>query len=55
MAAENYNRLGLITDTAKKKNPKKSWTVVAVETVVRLHDLVKVGDTALYGKYAGTD
>ena len=44
----------LIPDTAKEK-PQKG-TVVAVGNGTKDHTMtVKVGDTVLYGKYAGTE
>ena len=55
MAAETKTASGLyIPDTAKEKpQPGK---VVAVGSGKKDHDMtVKVGDTVLYGKYAGTE
>ena len=44
----------IIPDTAKEK-PQKG-TVVAVGNGTKDHDMtVKIGDTVLYGKYAGTE
>ncbi len=55
MAAETQTASGIfIPDTAKEK-PQKG-TVVAVGNGKKDHEMtVKVGDTVLYGKYAGTD
>ena len=55
MAAETQTASGIfIPDTAKEK-PQKG-TVVAVGNGTKDHAMtVKVGDTVLYGKYAGTD
>jgi len=55
MAAETQTTSGIfITNTAKEK-PQKG-TVVAVGNGTKDHSMtVKVGDTVLYGKYAGTD
>ncbi|HSD13563.1 MAG TPA: co-chaperone GroES [Flavobacterium sp.] len=55
MAAETQTASGIfIPDTAKEK-PQKG-TVVAVGNGTKEHTMtVKVGDTVLYGKYAGTD
>ena len=55
MAAETQTASGIfIPDTAKEK-PQKG-TVVAVGNGTKDHTMtVKVGDTVLYGKYAGTD
>lgn len=55
MAAETQTASGIfIPDTAKEK-PQKG-TVVAVGNGTKDHNMtVKVGDTVLYGKYAGTD
>jgi chaperonin GroES len=54
-AAETQTASGIfIPDTAKEK-PQKG-TVVAVGNGKKDHDMtVKVGDTVLYGKYAGSD
>ena len=44
----------IIPDTAKEK-PQKG-TVVAVGKGTKEHEMtVKIGDTVLYGKYAGTE
>ena len=55
VAAETKTASGIfIPDTAKEK-PQKG-TVVAVGSGTNDHTMtVKVGDTVLYGKYAGTD
>lgn len=55
LPAETKTASGLfIPDTAKEK-PQRG-TVVAVGNGTKDHDMtVKVGDTVLYGKYAGTD
>jgi len=55
VAAETQTASGIfIPDTAKEK-PQKG-TVVAVGKGNKDHDMtVKIGDTVLYGKYAGTD
>ena len=55
VAAETQTASGIfIPDTAKEK-PQKG-TVVAVGSGTKKHDMtVKVGDTVLYGKYAGTE
>ena len=55
MAAETQTASVIfIPDTAKEK-PQKG-TVVAVGNGTKDHAMtVKVGDTVLYGKYAGTD
>ena len=54
-AAETTTASGIIIpDTAKKKN--KKGTVVAVGSGKTDYTMtVKVGDTVLYGKYAGTE
>ncbi len=54
-AAETKTASGIfIPDTAKEK-PQKG-TVVAVGNGTKDYDMtVKVGDTVLYGKYAGTE
>ncbi|MBF6608527.1 MAG: co-chaperone GroES [Flavobacterium sp.] len=54
-AAETQTASGIfIPDTAKEK-PQKG-TVVAVGGGTKDHDMtVKVGDSVLYGKYAGTE
>ncbi|AJA67948.1 co-chaperone GroES [Myroides odoratimimus] len=55
LPAETKTASGLfIPDTAKEK-PQRG-TVVAVGNGTKDHEMtVKVGDTVLYGKYAGTD
>jgi len=55
MAAETKTASGLyIPDTAKEK--PQQGKVVAVGSGKKDHDMtVKVGDTVLYGKYAGTE
>ena len=55
VAAETKTASGIfIPDTAKEK-PQKG-TVVAVGKVTKDHEMtVKVGDSVLYGKYAGTE
>jgi chaperonin GroES len=55
VAAETQTASGIfIPDTAKEK-PQKG-TVMAVGSGTKDHKMtVKVGDTVLYGKYAGTD
>ncbi len=55
MAAETQTASGIfIPDTAKEK-PQKG-TVKAVGNGTKDHKMtVKIGDTVLYGKYAGTD
>jgi chaperonin GroES len=55
MAAETQTASGIfIPDTAKEK-PQKG-IIVAVGNGTKDHTMtVKVGDTVLYGKYAGTD
>jgi chaperonin GroES len=54
-AAETQTASGIfIPDTAKEK-PQKG-TVVAVGNGKKDHDMtVKIGDSVLYGKYAGSD
>ncbi|CAM3453960.1 co-chaperone GroES [Flavobacterium longum] len=54
-AAETQTASGIfIPDTAKEK-PQKG-TVIAVGNGKKDHNMtVKVGDTVLYGKYAGTE
>ena len=54
-AAETKTASGLyIPDTAKEK--PQQGKVVAVGSGIKDHDMtVKVGDTVLYGKYAGTE
>jgi chaperonin GroES len=55
VAAETQTASGIfIPDTAKEK-PQKG-TVVAVGNGNKDHEMtVKIGDTVLYGKYAGTE
>ncbi|WP_408582875.1 co-chaperone GroES [Myroides odoratimimus] len=55
LPAETKTASGLfIPDTAKEK-PQRG-TVVAVGNDTKDHEMtVKVGDTVLYGKYAGTE
>ena len=55
VAAETKTASGIfIPDTAKEK-PQKG-TVVAVGDGSKKHTMtVKIGDTVLYGKYAGTE
>ncbi|MDR2222138.1 MAG: co-chaperone GroES [Flavobacteriaceae bacterium] len=55
LPAETKTASGLfIPDTAKEK-PQRG-TVVAVGNGTKDHEMtVKVGDTVLYGKYAGTE
>ncbi len=55
VAAETKTASGIfIPDTAKEKPQKGS--VVAVGTGTKDHAMtVKIGDTVLYGKYAGTE
>jgi chaperonin GroES len=55
VAAETKTASGIfIPDTAKEK-PQKG-TVVAVGAGTKDHTMsVKIGDTVLYGKYAGTE
>ena len=55
LPAETKTASGIfIPDTAKEK-PQRG-TVVAVGNGTKDHEMtVKVGDTVLYGKYAGTD
>lgn len=54
-AAETTTASGLIIPDSAKEKPSKG-TVVAVGTGTKDEPLtVKVGDTVLYGKYAGTE
>ncbi|HBK84112.1 MAG TPA: co-chaperone GroES [Flavobacterium sp.] len=54
MAAETTTASGLIIPDTAKEKPQKG-TVVAVGNGKKDHTMtVKVGDTVLYGKYAGT-
>ncbi len=55
MEAEEKTASGIIIPDTAKEKPQKG-TVVAVGTGTKKQPLtVKVGDTVLYGKYAGTD
>ena len=54
-AAETTTASGIIIPDSAKEKPQKG-TVVAVGTGSKDEPLtVKVGDTVLYGKYAGTE
>jgi chaperonin GroES len=54
-AAETKTASGLIIPDNAKEKPQKG-TVVAIGTGTKKEPLtVKVGDTVLYGKYAGTE
>lgn len=54
-AAETQTASGIIIPDTAKEKPQKG-TVVAVGNGTKDHTMtVKVGDTVLYGKYAGTD
>ena len=54
-AAETTTASGLIIPDTAKEKPQKG-TIVAVGNGTKDESLtVKVGDTVLYGKYAGTD
>ena len=54
-AAETTTASGIIIPDSAKEKPQKG-TVVAVGTGTKDEPLtVKVGDTVLYGKYAGTE
>ena len=54
-AAETTTASGLIIPDTAKEKPQKG-TIVAVGTGTKDEPLtVKVGDTVLYGKYAGTE
>ena len=54
-AAESKTVGGIIIPDTAKEKPQKG-TVVAVGNGTKDHAMtVKVGDTVLYGKYAGTD
>ena len=54
-AAETKTASGLIIPDNAKEKPQKG-TVVAIGTGTKDEPLtVKVGDTVLYGKYAGTE
>jgi chaperonin GroES len=55
LAAETTTASGLIIPDSAKEKPSKG-IVVAVGTGTKEEALtVKVGDTVLYGKYAGTE
>ncbi|OQD42483.1 co-chaperone GroES [Croceivirga radicis] len=55
MAAETKTASGIIIPDTAKEKPQKG-KVVAVGPGTKDEDItVKVGDTVLYGKYAGTD
>lgn len=55
MAAETTTASGLIIPDTAKEKPQKG-TVVAVGNGKKDHTMtVKIGDTVLYGKYAGTE
>ncbi|WP_010518267.1 co-chaperone GroES [Croceivirga radicis] len=55
MAAETKTASGIIIPDTAKEKPQKG-KVVAVGPGTKDEDMtVKVGDTVLYGKYAGTD
>jgi chaperonin GroES len=54
-AAETKTASGLIIPDNAKEKPQKG-TVIAIGTGTKEESLtVKVGDTVLYGKYAGTE
>ena len=54
-AAEEKTAGGIIIPDTAKEKPQKG-TVVAVGNGTKDHQMtVKVGDTVLYGKYAGTE
>lgn len=54
-AAETKTASGIIIPDTAKEKPQKG-TVVAVGKGTKDHEMtVKVGDTVLYGKYAGTE
>lgn len=54
-AAEERTASGIIIPDSAKEKPQKG-TIVAVGTGNKDVDMqVKVGDTVLYGKYAGTE
>lgn len=54
-AAETKTASGIIIPDTAKEKPQKG-TVVAVGKGTKDHAMtVKVGDTVLYGKYAGTE
>ena len=55
LAAETTTASGIIIPDTAKEKPQKG-TVVAVGNGSKDHTMtVKVGDTVLYGKYAGTE
>jgi len=55
VAAETTTASGIIIPDSAKEKPQKG-TVVAVGTGTKDEKLtVKIGDTVLYGKYAGTE
>ena len=55
MAAETTTASGLIIPDTAKEKPQKG-TVVAIGNGKKDYTMtVKVGDTVLYGKYAGTE
>ncbi|OYQ36908.1 co-chaperone GroES [Flavobacterium cyanobacteriorum] len=55
VAAETQTASGIIIPDTAKEKPQKG-IVVAVGNGKKDHDMtVKVGDTVLYGKYAGTE
>ena len=55
MAAETTTASGLIIPDTAKEKPQKG-TVMATGNGKKDHEMtVKVGDTVLYGKYAGTE
>lgn len=54
-AAETKTASGIIIPETAKEKPQRG-TVVAVGNGKKDHDMtVKVGDTVLYGKFAGTE
>jgi len=54
-AAETTTASGIIIPDSAKEKPQKG-TVVAIGTGTKEEKLtVKIGDTVLYGKYAGTE
>lgn len=54
-AAETQTASGIIIPDTAKEKPQRG-TVVAVGNGTKDHEMtVKVGDTVLYGKYAGTE
>ena len=55
LAAETTTASGIIIPDTAKEKPQKG-TVVAVGNGTKDHTMtVKIGDTVLYGKYAGTE